>query len=172
MRHLLRLLATVVLSIVMVAGSTALIAAPATAKTWLAPSPDPEVDPLQNLSEFENRILVKINQARARHDLKRVRLFQSCVDGKSEGWSRRIKRTGSFVHRNQMTVINDCELAWTGETLVRGVGLTPKVAVRAWLDSPSHRAVILKPRARWAGIGVRVDDQGRTIGVLNFGDAT
>ena len=44
--------------------------------------------------------------------------------------------------------------------------------LEAWLDSPSHRAVLLKPRARWAGIGVRVDAEGRTIGVLNFGDAT
>lgn len=172
MRHLLRLLSATVLSIALVAGSTALFAAPATAKTWLAPSADPDVDPLQNLNEFENRILVKINRARARHDLKRVRLFESCVDGKSESWAKRIKRTGKFVHRDQMTVINSCDLSWTGETLVRGIGLTPEVAVRAWLNSPSHRAVIMKPRARWAGIGVRVDGQGRTVGVLNFGDAS
>jgi uncharacterized protein YkwD len=172
MRHLLRLLSAAVLTIAMVAGSAALLAAPAHAKTWLAPSADPDVDPLQDLNEFENRILVKINRARARHDLKRVRLFESCVDGKSEDWAARIKRTGDFVHRDQMKVIKSCDLAWTGETLVRGIGLTPQVAVRAWLNSPSHRAVIMKPRARWAGIGVRVDSQGRTIGVLNFGDAS
>jgi uncharacterized protein YkwD len=172
MRHLLRVLSATVLAIALVAGSAAVFAAPATAKTWLAPSADPDVDPLQDLDEFENRILVKINRARARHDLKKIRLFESCVDGKSEGWAQRIKRTGKFVHRDQMKVINGCDLAWTGETLVRGVGLTPRYAVRAWLDSPSHRAVIMKPRARWAGIAVRVDGEGRTIGVLNFGDAS
>lgn len=171
-RHLLRLLSAAVLTIAMVAGSATLVAAPASAKTWLAPGADPDVDPLQNLDEFENRILIKINRARARHDLAKVRLFESCVDGKSEDWAARIKRTGDFVHRDQMKVITSCDLAWTGETLVRGIGLTPKVAVRAWLNSPSHRAVIMKPRARWAGIGVRVDSQGRTIGVLNFGDAS
>jgi hypothetical protein len=29
----------------------------------------------------------------------------------------------------------------------------------------------MKPRANRAGIGVRVDGQGRIVGVLNFGDA-
>lgn len=170
--RLLRILSTTMLSLALVAGSTALLAAPASARTWLAPAADHAVDPQQDLEEFENRILVRINRARARHDLKRVRLFESCVDRKSETWARRIKRTGTFEHRDQWGVLASCDLTWTGETLVRGIGLTPKVAVRAWLDSPSHRAVILKPRARWAGIGVRVDGQGRTIGVLNFGDAS
>lgn len=172
MRHLARLLSTVLLAVALVAGSAALLAAPANAKTWLAPAADPDKDPLRNLDEFENRVLNKINRVRARHDLERVRYFQSCVDAKSESWSRRIKQTGSFVHRDQTKVLRDCDLAWTGETLVRGVGLTPKVAVRAWLNSPSHRAVLLKPRARWAGVGVKVDGQGRTIGVLNFGDVS
>lgn len=171
MRHLARLLSAAALSLLVVVGITAVLATPVQAKTW-TPSADPEVDPQKNLDEFENRILLKINQAREDAGLKKVRLFQSCVDTKSEHWARRIKRTGDFVHRDQMKVIRDCDLMWTGETLVRGVGLTPDVAVQAWMDSPSHRAVIMKPRARWAGIAVRVDSDGRTIGVLNFGDAT
>jgi len=177
MRHLTRsfctrLLCAALLSLGLATGSTAVLAAPAEAKTWQVPSADPEADPQVNLNEFENRILLKINRVRAKRGLKKVRLFQSCVDQKSENWARRIKRTGEFVHRDQMKVIKGCDLVWTGETLVRGVGLTPEVAVQAWLDSPSHRAVLMKPRARWAGIGVKVDSQGRTIGVLNFGDAT
>ena len=28
----------------------------------------------------------------------------------------------------------------------------------------------MKPRANRAGIGVRIDDQGRIVGVLNFAD--
>ena len=171
MRHLTRFLSAAILSLGLATGSAAVLVVPAEAKTW-APSADPDADPQQDLNEFENRILIKINRVRVNHGLKKVRLFQSCVDEKSEQWARRIKRTGEFVHRDQMKVIKDCDLMWTGETLVRGVGLTPEVAVEAWLDSPSHRAVLLKPRARWAGIGVRVDSEGRTIGVLNFGDAT
>ncbi len=170
LRHCARLLLAAVLSVALAAGAAALVAAPAQAKTWLAPSADPEVDPTKKLNEFENRILIQINKARADKGLKKVRVFQSCVDKRSERWAGRIKRTGEFVHRDQMKVLKRCDLAWTGETLVRGVGLTPESAVNAWLNSPSHYDVIMKKRARWAGIGVRVDSDGRVVGVLNFGD--
>lgn len=172
MRHFVRFLSAAILSITMVAGATALLAAPAQAKTWLAPAADPDVDPTKNRNEFENRMLIQINKARAEAGLKKVRFFESCVDDQSERWARKIKRTGDFVHRDQMNVLKTCDLNWTGEVLVRGVGLTPEVAVSAWLASPSHYAVIMKKRARWAGIGVRVDSEGRVVGVLNFGDAS
>ncbi|MGZ5398427.1 MAG: CAP domain-containing protein [Nocardioides sp.] len=172
MRHVLRLLSAVIVSVALVAASAALFAAPAQAKTWLAPAADIGVDPLTHLNEFENRMLIQINKARAKAGLKKVRLFESCVDDTSERWALRIKRTGEFEHRDQMSVINRCDLAWTGETLVRGTGLTPESAVNAWLNSPSHYDVIMKKRARWAGIGVRIDSDLRVVGVLNFGDAT
>jgi uncharacterized protein YkwD len=170
MRQLLRSLAVAVVAIGLTAGGTVVVASPAEAKTWVGPEADPEVDPLQDLDEFENRMLVAINAARVDAGLREVRVFQSCVDGYSERWATRIKKTGVLAHRNQVTVLNGCELAWTGEALVRGTGLTPEVAVAAWLNSPSHYAVIMKKRARWAGIGVRVDAEGRVVGVLNFGD--
>ena len=170
MQHLLRSIAAAVVAVGLTAGGTALVTAPAEAQTWVGPHADPEVDPLQDLEEFENRVLAEINQARVAEGLRRVRVFQSCVDGYSERWARHIKRTGRFAHRNQARVLNGCDLTWTGETLVRGTSLTPEVAVTAWLNSPSHYAVIMKKRARWAGVGVRIDADGRVVGVLNFGD--
>ncbi len=172
MRHFLRFLSAAIVSVALVAGAAAFIATPAQAKIWLAPEADLKVDPLKQFNEFENRILIQINKARVNKGLTKVRVFESCVDERSERWARRIKRTGDFVHRDQMKVINRCDLSWTGETLVRGTGLTPEVAVNAWLNSPSHYDVIMKQRARWAGIGVRVDSDGRVVAVLNFGDAT
>lgn len=172
MRHPARLLLAAILSIAVAAGAAAFLATPAQAKTWLAPAADPDVDPAKDRNEFENRILIQINKARVDAGLKKVRLFESCVDDHSESWARKIKRTGDFVHRDQMKVIKACDLNWTGETLVRGTGLTPESAVNAWLNSPTHYDVIMKKRARWAGIGVRVDSEGRVVGVLNFGDAT
>lgn len=169
MSHAMRLLAAALLATLL---STSALTLPAHAKTWAAPSVNPKADPSHNLDEFENRVLAQINKARARHGLRKVRVFQSCVDHMSERWARHIRRSGDFQHRNQITVLNRCDLHWTGETLVRGVGLTPRSAVRAWLHSPSHRAVILKKRARWAGVGARIDSEGRVVGVLNFGDPT
>ena len=170
MRQLARAIAIVVLSVGLTVGGTALVLGSAEAKTWVGPKANPAVDPVQDLDEFENRVLMEINRARVAAGLKRVRVFQSCVDRNSERWAEHIKRTGELAHRNQVEVLDGCDLTWTGEALVRGTGLTPRVAVSAWLDSPSHRAVILKMRARWAGIGVRIDGDGRVIGVLNFSD--
>jgi len=172
MRQLARAIAFAVLSTGLIAGGTALATGPAAARTWIGPQADPQSDPLEDLAEFENRILAAINAARVDAGLRKVRWFQSCIDGYSERWARRIKRSGQFAHRDQLKVLNGCGLRWTGETLVRGAGLTPEAAVGAWLSSPPHYDVIMKKRARWAGIGVRIDGEGRVIGVLNFGDPT
>ncbi len=44
--------------------------------------------------------------------------------------------------------------------------------VRAWMRSPGHRAVLMKPRANLAGVAIRRDAQGRVVGVVNLGDPT
>lgn len=168
--HLARLLLVALVATLATTTGAVALAVPAQAGTWAAPKVDPDVDPDDDLDEFENRVLDRINQRRARHGLRRVRVFQSCVDRTSERWAGRLSRTGDFMHRDQRTVLRRCDLSWTGETLVRGAGLTPGVAVRSWMASPSHRAVIMKRRARWAGIGTRVDGEGRVVTVLNFGD--
>jgi uncharacterized protein YkwD len=155
---------------VLLAGLLTATTAPASAKIWKVPAPDASLDPLTHLTEFENRIVVQINKRRDKADLKPVRYFDSCVDRFSERWARHLAETGEFVHRNQRKILRRCDLTWVGETLVRGTALTPAGAVKAWMHSPGHRAVIMKPRANRAGVGVRIDGQGRFVGVLNFGD--
>jgi uncharacterized protein YkwD len=166
----LRPLALSLALVVAPAALVTVVAPPASASIWAVPAPDASVDPLLHLTEFENRIVVRINKVRKAADLKPVRYFDSCVDGFSERWARHLADTGDFEHRNQRKILNRCDLTWVGETLVRGTGLTPLSAVKAWMNSPTHRAVIMKPRANRAGVGFRLDDQGRLVGVLNFGD--
>lgn len=144
--------------------------APASASIWRVPAPHTAIDPLLHLTEYENRVAWKINQHRKAAGLAKVRYFGSCIDGYAERWSRHLALTGAFVHRDQTKILNGCDLTWVGETLVRGTGITPGDVVKAWLHSPEHRAVIMKPRANRAGIGFRIDPQGRFVGVLNFGD--
>lgn len=168
MRRTARLVLAIALSLVVTVGLPT--AVPASAATW-TPSTTDSFDPATDLDEFESRILVAVNRIRARKDLPRVRVFQSCVDGYAERWAQRLKRREELVHRDLDDVLDGCNINWVGENLVRGTALTPQVAVRAWMDSPPHRRVLLKPRASWAGIGVRVDD-GMTYAVLNFGDRT
>lgn len=171
MRPYARLVLATLLSLVFTAGGLAAVSPAQSAATW-TPRVGSSFDPQRDLDQFESRILVRINRARSRHDLGRVRVFHACVDSYSERWSRRLKRIDDLVHRDLSRMIDGCHLNWVGETLVSGTGLTPRSAVRAWLNSPPHRAVILKRRARWAGVGVRVNRDGKVYAALNFADRT
>ena len=169
MRTHARLVLATMLTLAVTAGVVVVAALPASSSTW-APRTSTSFDPATDLDEFESRILLRVNRMRARHDLSRVRVFQSCVDGYAERWSKRLRATGELVHRDLDVVLDGCDISWVGENLVSGTGLGPSVAVRAWMQSPPHRKVLLKPRANWAGVGVRVGSDGRTYAVLNFGD--
>lgn len=163
-------LAALATALVATVGGVVATAAPAQATTWAVPAPDASLDPLLHLTEFENRVVDKINKNRAQAGLKKVRYFDGCIDGFSERWARHLVELGELVHRDQHTILDRCNLTWVGETLVRGTALTPAKAVTAWMNSPEHRAVLMKPRANRAGVGFRIDGQGRVVGVLNFGD--
>ena len=117
---------------------------------------------------LEDALMAKINEARAANGLRKIWNFDACTDQLSEEWGERIARTGLFEHRDQNEVIRRCDNSWAGETLVRGVGLTPDVMVDLWLDSPGHREILLSPRARRAGVSIEQDSEGRVIGVVNL----
>ena len=51
--------------------------------------------------------------------------------------------------------------------MIRGVGLTPASMVKAWLDSPGHRAILLNTKAKFAGVAVTQNAKGEMFGVLN-----
>ena len=117
---------------------------------------------------LEDALMGEINAARAAHGLRKIWSYDACTDRLAEDWGRRIARTGVFAHRDQDEVNRVCGTSWAGETLVRGYGLTPDAMVDLWLDSPSHREILLSPHARRAGVSVGQDAQGRVIGVLNL----
>lgn len=119
---------------------------------------------------FEKRILRQINKRRAAREMRRVRKVSPCLDGFAQDWATYLATTGLFVHRDQQVIITACDLTWAGETLARGTGLTPRETVKAWMKSPTHKAVIMKKRANRAGIGIDQDVEDRTIVVLDFGD--
>jgi uncharacterized protein YkwD len=146
-----------------------LTAAPASTATW-RPVVNSSVDPERNLDEFEDRVLVQLNKRRAGRDLRRVKVFETCLDGMSERWGKHLAETGDFYHRDQGKVLDRCDLSWAGENLARGESMTPRAVVRAWWASPGHRAIMLKPRATRAGLAVKRLEDGRLVAVLNLGD--
>jgi uncharacterized protein YkwD len=147
--------------------------APSQASVMPVPQPDHSVNPATHPNEYENRLVARINDARARAGLKQVRSYQTCLDGRSERWAKYLAENGRLEHRNGQRVLDDCHLRWTAETLARGSGsISPREMVRSWMHSPSHRAVLMKPRANLAGVAISRDAKGRVVGVVNLGDPT
>ena len=147
--------------------------APAQASVQRVPEPNRSVNPASHPGEYANRIVARINDHRQRAGLRQLRVYQTCLDNHAERWAKHLAQSGRLVHRNQYRVLSACNLHWTGETLARGAGgLSPRAMVRAWMHSPAHRAVLMKPRANLAGVAMRRDPQGRVVGVVNLGDPT
>ena len=137
----------------------------AQAGTWEAQPDAPAVRAATDA--FEDELLAEINAARVANDRRRISGLDTCVDRLAELWGAHLAQTGVLEHRDQNQVLRLCDVTWAGETLVRGTGLTPATMVRAWLDSPDHRAILLSRKARRAGVAVSTDLQGRLVGVLN-----
>jgi uncharacterized protein YkwD len=148
---------------------SALISSPAHASLSRVPRKAPAAGASSGAA-FEVQVMVEINAARERVGAKPVRYFDSCVEGLATAWGNHIASTGILQHRDQHEVLRKCDQSWAGENLIRGAGLTPKDMVDAWLASPAHRAVMLKPRASRVGLAVVIDGQGRQVGVLNVAD--
>jgi len=150
------------------------LAPPAQAATWRVPAPDYSVNPAHHPNEYENRVVAKVNEKRVRAGLSRLRVYQSCLDGKSDSWARRLAEMGRLEHRNQRGVLADCNLHWTGETVALGSrsSMSPGDLVSAWMHSPDHRAILMTRRANKAGVGIRFDSRGNLYAVVNLGDPT
>jgi uncharacterized protein YkwD len=128
---------------VSVAAGAALPAAPAAA------SPPPE------LVMFK-----QINKIRRAHGLARLRpAFSLFVSAKV--YARRMMRSNYFGHQARIPVASRWRMA--GETLEwhSGWRLRPRSAVRRWMWSPPHRAVLLSSRFTRLGVGRARGNYGR-----------
>ena len=161
MRHPLRALLAL-MAMFTVLGTTGA----AEASTWDVPTAS-SGQPAASLDEFEDQLMVAVNEARAANGRKRIRVYDTCVDNLAEQWGAHLAATGRFEHRDQNEVLRQCGVSWAGENLVRGSGLTPEIMVQAWLDSPGHRVILLNRKARRSGVSVTTDAEGRYVGVLN-----
>jgi uncharacterized protein YkwD len=100
-----------------------------------------------------------VNATRAQHGLRPVR-FASQLDRSSLLKAEAIRRCGSFSHTpcgasfartfQQVGYANRS----VGENLAWGAGglAAPQAILSSWLASPPHRAILLSPRWREAGV--------------------
>ena len=94
----------------------------------------------------EKRLAAKINDARDSRGLRQLRFAPKLAEG-SHWWARHLVRRDKFHHSNLP--------AGTGEILAWGTcsWFKPARAVRLWLGSPGHRAILLRRGFRVVGTG-------------------
>lgn len=117
-------------------------------------------------TDYEQKIVQKINVIRAGHGLQRVR-YSSCADEVAERWARRLREQRILVHRSMTFVMNKCSAEGAGEILGSG-SIRPWRMVQLWMGSPTHRSVILDSKWNRVGVGAVRDSTGRWWVAINF----
>src|SRR5262245_53917228 len=136
-----------------------LVVAPTAAPAQSAPSK------VERRATLEAAVVRALNQVRADAGLKPLRTSPS-LRAAARGHSTAMLELGFFSHesadgtafseRIRRHYTNHGWRLWSvGEALLASEGkkIEPDAIVEAWLDSPPHRAIILSPTWREAGIG-------------------
>ena len=97
-------------------------------------------------SAMEMRLVERINDARASHGLRQLRFSSRLAEG-ADDWSRHLVRRDSFHHGDLRSGMGEV-IAWGTCDWFR-----PGRAVRMWLRSPGHRALVLRRGFRAVGTG-------------------
>jgi uncharacterized protein YkwD len=99
------------------------------------------------------------NARRAGHDQVRLR-GDACLQRSAGRWARHMARTERLVHQDVSRIMRRCGLSTAGENIAFGYP-TGRAVVREWMQSPPHRANILRPQFRLVAIGAARDDDGQ-----------
>jgi uncharacterized protein YkwD len=144
----------------------AAIAVALTAVFVTAPAAAPESSAtVERRTALEAAVIREMNTVRVAEGLRPLHASPSLRTA-ARGHSRAMLEHGFFAHessdgtafseRIRRHYTNRGWMKWSvGEALLSGTGdtLEPRAIVAAWLDSPSHREILLSPTWRDAGIG-------------------
>lgn len=118
----------------------------------------------------ERSMVRELNEVRSSYGLKRLRVSRTLLTS-SGNYANWMMANDWFGHRGAAAATN---FRATGEILALHGGRRARIrrTIRLWLNSPSHRAVILAPQFRYVGAGrSRGKFRGRrsTAWVAHFG---
>ena len=116
--------------------------------------------------EYENRIAARINAIRADHDLPKVKVNE-CANNCAKRWARLLAEHQHLYHQSMSIVMEKCNAEGAGEVLGTGK-VTPRRMVSLWMNSPTHRRIILTKRFNRIGVGAVRDDLGLWWVVIDF----
>ena len=119
----------------------------------------------------EDEMVDQVNAVRAGQGLKPLRP-EPRLNQSAGSYAQWMLRHDYFGHQERIRAT--AGFARLGENLAWHTGWRPRVTgtVRAWLDSPGHRALMLSSRFRWIGAGTargRLNGLAGTTWVLHLG---
>ena len=124
----------------------------------------PAASATTTLSKNERSLLAAVNDVRAAHDLRPLRVDPTLVRA-ARAHSAALLRKNEFTHGPFAARIarHGARGSVFGENLAWGTGSysNARSIVRSWLGSPGHRANLLRPGWSRIGIGTRI---GRFLG--------
>ena len=107
------------------------------------------------LDRGERSVIRAINRARASHGLRRL-LAGRRLARAADAHSRNMLRADFFAHGSfSQRVRHFVRYRSIGETIAMTSRCSARAVVRMWLNSPSHRAVLLSGKFRRVGVGRR-----------------
>jgi len=127
------------------------------------------------LSQGERSLLAAVNDVRAAHDLRPLRVDPRLVSA-ARAHSAALIREDVFTHGafGARLAHHGAKGPAFGENLAWGTGAlaSAQSMVRSWLDSPGHRANLLRPGWTRIGVGLRVGSflgyDGATVVTADF----
>lgn len=122
------------------------------------------------LGSGERAVVRAINGARRHHGVRPLRGSRPLARA-ADAHSRRMVVTDSFAHGDfGRRIRRRTNARRTGETLAMASRCTPRRVVRMWMNSSSHRAVLLSGRFSRVGVGARVGRLGSQRACLMTAD--
>ena len=121
----------------------------------LAPAPTASA---RSAADFESAVHTATNAVRVDHDLRKLRK-RACVDRFANRQAKRMAEKDDAFHQALKPILDKCGLGLVGENVAWG-HTKAGTLLKAWMDSPDHRANILKPDYRQLGVGARKSDSG------------
>jgi uncharacterized protein YkwD len=145
-----------------------LVASPASGSTFVAGV---------RLNAYESRLVSLVNAARVDNGLRPLTVTPGATDV-ARRWARAQADRNSMGHNpsfaRQLAAAGGSSWTWAAENVGFGYANDPDGLFQLYMHSPTHRANILSPRARYIGMGVvdrSVDGWLMVYNTMNFNDA-
>lgn len=137
----------------------------ATSAQATAPQPQAAVQ----LKPALKKVLARVNQVRAAHGRKPLRVT-ACLTAKvAQPWARHLAKVERLYHQDLSKVFRTCPgLTMVGENIAYGYA-TPQAVMNAWMHSRGHRRNILNRKFRKIGLGLARTTDGTPYWVQDFG---